>query len=157
MLSAVALPIGDNRDPYGNTINGGSSSIDGDDDDGNAYVKRNFLDLILIGVALLVLGIVLYMHFRLRKEYDLMSKDKSSLAQTTQSLKKLWNKVKNAVPSVVKDAVGANSGDMAMSGLTREQLEEELRLAQTGLMAMDKDADALLDDELEEHGFISDH
>ncbi len=97
------------------------------------------------------------MHFRLRKEYDLMSKDKSSLAQTTQSLKKLWNKVKNAVPSVVKDAVGASGGDMAMSGLTREQLEEELRLAQTGLMAMDKDADALLDDELEEHGFISDH
>jgi hypothetical protein len=100
----------------------------------------------------------LYLHFRLKKEYDLLSKDKSSLTKTSQALKRLWNKLATNVKvpglssSGSSNAAGGTSGSVELSGLSREQLEEELRLAQTGLM-QEAELDAFLDGDLEEHGF----
>lgn len=88
ILSAVALPIGDIRDPYG----------DGSQSDGSSSSKGGGIpvrDLLLIGVALGALVaflFVLYLHYRLRQEYALISKDKSTLTKSSETLRRLWTR-----------------------------------------------------------------
>lgn len=89
VLSAVALPIGDIRDPYGDSSQSGGSSSSGK---GGGMPVR---DLLLIGVALGALVaflFVLYLHYRLRQEYALISKDKSTLTKSSETLRRLWSR-----------------------------------------------------------------
>jgi hypothetical protein len=131
LLSAVALPIGDNRDPYSLEPPSATGSS------GDSNQNRDLIDFILLGIALGALcGMVLLMcvHCRLRNEYDLMSKDKSSLAKTSESLQRLWTTI------VKKNSKSSKETELA--SLSREKLEEELRLAQSGLMqSVDSDGD----------------
>lgn len=125
ILSAIALPISNNRDPFAR------DQIDSElDDDGHSWTV---LEMALLGAALaiaLVLLLVLYLHMRLRQEYELMSKDKSNVTKSSEALRKLWAKFA-AIASKTGQS-GSNSADGG--SLSRSELEKDLEMSRTGLM-----------------------
>jgi hypothetical protein len=127
VLSAVALPIGDEREPlHIDTSNTAASNA-------------TWRDLILTGAALgavVALVTLLYMHYRLRQEYLLLSKDKSSIGKSTATLRKLWDKFAEMTAK-------ANRNN---ANLSLEEMKREVELSRTGLMQS-------YDEEEEEAGF----
>lgn len=89
VLSAIAIPIGEKRDPFGLSDVEHSSSPDD-------YVPAiNTFGYFILGIAIaaiVIIIVLLYLHFRLRQEYALLAKDKSSIAQSSETLRKLWSK-----------------------------------------------------------------
>lgn len=74
VLSAIAMPIGEIRDPFGEVM----KHMD-DDAANNKMSSAEQIDLLLLGVAItavLLLLLVLYLHMRLRHEHSLYEKDK---------------------------------------------------------------------------------
>lgn len=182
VLSAVALPIGDTRNPYDTAhrgggpkgANGGSGGVEDDGNGGNGeqryslfgIVRLTMSELLLIGGAIAVvsvLGVVIYLHLRLREEYALLSKDKSTLARSGQALRKLWTKFADmaAVSShrrgaeyyatgsnAVLDLTGGDGAGHKKASVSAQQQELELELSRRGLMTGD-DEDDDQDDRLE--------
>lgn len=136
VLSALAIPIGEARDPDG-------ESADDDKNEVN-YPALNTFALFILGIAMaavVILFIVLYLHCRLRKEFAMMSKDKSNLKKSTETLKKLWNKFAGMASTVTGAADGAplKPGTKEYLDATKElsklQSQREVELAQQGLLS----------------------
>lgn len=88
VLSAIAMPIGEIRDPFGEVM----KHMD-DDAANNKMSSAEQIDLLLLGVAItavLLLLLVLYLHMRLRHEHSLYEKDKGTLGKSGEALTKMW-------------------------------------------------------------------
>lgn len=170
VLSAVALPIGDVRNPYSKDVTGASS----EDDDNNGrhvvFLNMTTWELFLLGAGIalfLVMGAVLYLHLKLREEYALLSKDKSTLARSGHALRKLWNKFADMAASTRGGNNNYSTGSNAVfdtssspsanksGSVSAQQQQFELELSRRGLMMGDDlDDDEDLDDD---GGALNDH
>lgn len=136
VLSAVAIPIGDIRDPYGLAESDGS-------DNGNSPTINTF-GYFILGIAMMAILIILfllYMHFRLRQEFALLSKDKGNLTKSSETLKKLWARFR-----AFTSKNGANTSSAhSPSSLSKFAQDYEIEMSQAGLMSADRH---LEDDEI---------
>ncbi len=128
IMSAVALPIGETRNPdeTGTETNLPSST---ETDDGAANAT-SLLDYWLLGIALgcvVVVIIMIYLYMKLRQEYSLLSKDKSTIARNSQSLKKMWSSFTTSLGQKIQSITGSDS-------LSKEQIMKEIELSKTSLM-----------------------
>lgn len=162
VLSAVAVPLGDARSPI--ALDGGSRS-DGTGGSGagsgreEVFLRMTVWELLLLGAALgvlAVLGVVVYLHVKLREEYALLSKDKSTLARSGRALRTLWNRFASMAAAATSSDEGgaghATGSNMVLDlsahggGVSEQQRAYEVELSRRGLMAPDEDDD--LDDDV---------
>eukprot|EP01033_Poteriospumella_lacustris_P009969 gene9970-7131_t len=168
VLSAVAVPLGDARSPVALDGDGsGSGSGGGGDGREEVFLRMTVWELLLLGAALgvlAVLGVVVYLHVKLREEYALLSKDKSTLARSGRALRTLWNRFASmAAAATGADSDGAagratgsnmvldlsaHGGGGGGGGVSEQQRAYEVELSRRGLMAPDEDDDLDDDDDV---------
>lgn len=121
VLSALAIPIGDIRDPFGEARN--PPKI------GASSPAINTFGYFILGIAvtaIVIIVVLLFLHFKLRQEYALLSKDKSSVAKSSATLKKMWTKFATFIGNT-----DSNSSNIELSQLRKEQ---ENQMSRLGLM-----------------------
>jgi hypothetical protein len=137
VLSALAIPIGQIRDPFG--------LRPGDRDQGDTVDTRaiNTFGYFMLGIAVsavIIIVVLLFLHFKLRQEYALISKDKTSLAKSSATLRKLWTKF----ASFSSNNFGTGSGPDGERNveLSRIRQEQENQMSKLSLMTeTDEDYD----------------
>jgi len=158
LLSAVALPWGNSRNPEDLGSDPTATVAEGDANTENN--ASSLWDYWLLGIVLgcvVVVFILAYLYFKLRQEYALLSKDKSSLAKSSKSFRSMWSKfTTNLNAKLQLLGVGGSNGNETLS---KEQLMKEIELSRSSLMQeIEPDEEMLLHEEgggeEEEKGFF---
>eukprot|EP00600_Ochromonadales_sp_CCMP1393_P007988 CAMPEP_0174975692 /NCGR_PEP_ID=MMETSP0004_2-20121128/12592_1 /TAXON_ID=420556 /ORGANISM="Ochromonas sp., Strain CCMP1393" /LENGTH=867 /DNA_ID=CAMNT_0016226587 /DNA_START=128 /DNA_END=2731 /DNA_ORIENTATION=- len=150
VLSAIAMPIGGIRDPFGLDNRETGNEMGGAIGDGGDSLTAEKINLILLGVALaavVILGVVVYLHMRLRNAHALYEKDKAGgLSQGGQVLLQSLNQVSAQVAAAVTGGEVKEPGAGA-AGRTGGAAGGDIELAsqKKGLMQGDDD---LIDEDL---------
>jgi hypothetical protein len=137
VLSAIAMPTSGVR-----AIGGEEGDNTVVDDTGSISLQQ--INLFLLGVALtavLILGVVIYMHMRLRQEHYLFEKDKGTLTAGGHALHKLLNKVAASAADTLLGpgggGGGAASASASASALMNDRRQQEVEMSRRGLMDED--------------------
>lgn len=129
VLSAIAIPIGEKRDPFG--LSERDKSPVPDD-----YIPAiNTFGYFILGIAIaaiVIIIVLLYLHFRLRQEYALLAKDKSSIAKSSETLRKLWSKFASFASKGFRK-------EPQQYELSKMEVQNEQRLSNMSLMKEQED------------------
>jgi uncharacterized membrane protein len=130
VLSAIAMPTSGIRAPQGEE--GPTLTDDGD----NWNLRQANLLLLGVGLtAVILLALVIYMYFQLRKAHALYEKDKGTMSRTGQVLHRAFN----ALASQAAEGIAATAGvQVNHPKSASQQRQKEVELAQQrGLMDED--------------------
>lgn len=131
VLSAIAMPTSGVRAPNGEE----GPTLDDDSVGGLSQQQTN---LLLLGVALgavLLLGVVVYLHMRLRHAQALYEKDKGTFSRDGQALHQMIN----SLASATAEGIAATAGVPVNTGSQSGAQQRDIEMSKRGLMEMDED------------------